>query len=159
MSSHDPGPLPIVNRVSCSHCDAVFDIPVVIVGEPESMQYTKLLAKLADHLTRKHKPLAQQIIGSQMACSLDFSAIMVSAHFTSLDDGFHQYRETARRRLHSFTRRVQILDATIEEKTKLLGLSAEDEAQVAMILKWLRDLYEEKAQPIVENPTRVVLTP
>jgi hypothetical protein len=138
----DPGPLPEIGTV-CAHCSARFVTPVPIVGEPPEARFVKFLAQLADHLNRKHKKIAADCVSQQLAFSMDFSAIVVLAHFSSTDEDLAHFRDEARRRLHSFSRKVHVSDATIEEKVSLLGLDPLKTSEVSALLKQMRDVLEE----------------
>jgi hypothetical protein len=141
---HDPGPLPSIGIVNCMHCSATFQIPPPVIGGQPQQNYAMLFAELSTHLKAKHRNLKQVIDGQFAMFAINFTTMVVGSHFSSLDDGFEQYRDQARSWVHRLTQRVKIADETIDDKVKQLQLSSIDEQQVATILKWLRDLYEEK---------------
>lgn len=156
MTNHDPGPLPEI-ATTCAHCPARFFTPIHTVGEPEQARYVKLLSMLGDHLNRKHKDKAAESISQQMNASLDYSGIIVLSHFNSNDEGLIQFREAARNRLHSFTRKVHVSDSTIEEKVAILALPADKQSAVVELLKQMRNVLEEIPLESQQPASRLVL--
>jgi hypothetical protein len=144
MNAHDPGPLPNPNVVQCSKCEWSTAIPVPIVGEPPSAMYVKLCTTLANHLQTKHKKVAGEIIAQQTMASLDYSAILILGQFNSLNEDLARYRDAGRHRLHDWTRKARVSDATIEEQVAVLALDPEKQQGVIRLFKEMRDALEER---------------
>jgi len=143
---HDPGPLPVVDQISCAHCAANFQLRPVLIGEDPKIRFAEIFFQLADHLRKRHRKLADQVMASQGEFGFEFSALMISRNFRSLSEDWSQYLDTTRGHIHQFTRKIHISDETIDEKVKMFGLDEHDSVNVATVIKWLRDLYEEKTQ-------------
>jgi hypothetical protein len=148
----------IPQPTKCVHCSRTFPFAVPIVGAPKDSEYYILTGQLAQHLVDKHPLEAKKAVEAQMIWGMGISTIMCLRHFDSTDEGLTSFRDLVRHRLHEFSTKHRISDATIEQKVKALcspdqfGLSQWD---VIQLVKDVRDILEEKGMYPIENVVSV----
>lgn len=128
----------------CSHCDRTFALAVPILGQQAGTEYVQLAGQCGQHLVDAHPKIARAFVQQQMQLSMDGSALMVLANYSSTDAGLLKWRDEIRYRIHNAFRKNTISDETISEKAKLLGLTDEETAEVIVLLKEMRDVLEER---------------
>lgn len=129
----------------CAHCSHVFPLAVPIVGAPKDAEFFQMCGLIATHLMNKHVEVAKGIIQRQAEVGFAISGLMALEHVESSDVGLSKWRDQSRHRLHEFTTKNRISDATIELKVRELDYKNETlPDDIIQLVKDVRDILEEK---------------
>lgn len=133
----------IGDTAKCRHCGAHIAPPPPIIGDTNDQRIARHLSLMTEHLQThdRGKPLIVAAMHGNEYANL----MMLSNYETGNPDILHQH-DFARWRIHTSTRRATVSDEKIAEKVKALGLSEDDSARVAELLKEMRDVIEERGR-------------
>ena len=141
----------------CKHCGQTFvSVRVPIIGQ-EQKQFMTFMNKLVKHLQEKHPEVATQVIALQA----EFGGMLMLNQFTTMDEQLNREQDQKRHKIFKLCQRVQVSDATIEERVDALpGIPAPGAAasDVIDLLKEFRDvlgeigLYPEQSPIITPGP-------
>jgi hypothetical protein len=135
----------------CKHCGETFtSVRVPIIGQ-EQKQFMNFMGKLIAHLQKKHPEVAAQMFALQA----EFSGMLMLNQFTTMDEQLNREQDLKRHKIFKLCQRVQVSNATIEQRVR--DLCVRDnlcEQTVVELLKQSRDVLGEvglypEASPII----------
>ena len=128
------------------------DLPVV--GRPNE-RLVKFVMALVAHLQKKHPEVMQHISGMAQ----EFTGYLALRMFIIEDPHLITGQENVRATLQQFSRRNRITDAEITDRVARLGLNAEQEEDLSVLLRDMRDVLCEEGQYAPKTAERTLVTP